>query len=85
MNILSLIDRDDFLFDEKSIFFTENQKDFIDEAHGKLYGKWESELLFEMKCGDQTIPEYNILKLVEKKEYKKVPVFAHFCPKKYPA
>ena len=30
-------------------------KDFIDETHGKLYGKWESELLFDMKCEDQII------------------------------
>ena len=77
-------DDDDIFYDQKSSFFAENLKDFIDETHGKLYGKWESELLFDMKCGDQIIPQYNILRLIEKQEYKKVPVFAHFCPIKYP-
>ena len=75
---------DEFLYDDKSSFFTENLRDFIDETHGKMYAKWSCELHMDMKCGDQNIPNCNILGLVENQDMKKVPVYAHFCPKKYP-
>ena len=80
----SLSDTDEMFFNTNSKSFTHHLQNFIDNTSENMYGEWEVEIPMDMKCGNEVLPDYNILTYIGQKAFKKIPTLIPFCPDKYP-